>query len=325
MMWGLDLLGLARYAKTGRKAFPTGFALGVFADTFSDSRKAVRALLKTGKTPRVRVHLLWKDSHNYNDGDIKKAVRVAKKWKALIAEFLHIDWQISGACEHKKDAAWCHKMAAAILEVLPGVTYVNTPMAGGALIKGGNIINEVHGAHSAKPSGKYNFSYDGEACVDSNVEAAKEKYKSAETFWFWDARCNGKYESKDTTPRPKRTGWPDAKLIKSWAVLSRPRGECFLPNRNTFLKSHAENDGKGDLKAEKNCLISPIKTSKFEYRRNGKVIATLRYFGTFDGGGYRYYSAKMGWQISTTPVELWADGKKYGTLNPAFRFNVYRH
>lgn len=84
---------------------------------------------------------------------------------------------------------------------------------------------------------------------------------------------------------------------------------------------------KGDAKSNKLCIISPVK-AKFIVLTSKNWSTRLPYFDTYKGGGYRYYSAGWGYeiaqraeQIAGSPLcEVWANGKKYGVINPGFRY-----
>ena len=319
MRFGLDLLAVAKYPKQVREV-PTGWALGCFSSTFGDSRLAVVQYLRGRADPLVRVQLLWKDRHDFSDKDVARAAEEAKKWVPIGNE-LQEKLYISPWCEHKANSSLIKKLRAAIKKVLPHCTYVNTPMKGGAYLDG--EVNEVHG--EGRPlTGRYTFSYDGYACVDSDVEAIKEKHKKAEVFFFWEPRFNGRWEDNDNTPRPERDGWPDGKLIRSVVNLANSRGECSLP-KDAIWKSHSENKDGKDSRAEKPVLIIKVKAKEFVLKDNDvRVRARLPYYGTFHGGGYRYYCPKWGYEIGKVPFRLFAGGVEYGTINTGFRFGTFR-
>jgi hypothetical protein len=323
MIYGLDLLGVAKYAKVALQEFPTGWALGAFSNTFGDARRAVEAIVKSGKCPRVRIQLCWKDAHNYSTKDFPSIRREALKWKRLVNKYKNVQWMFSGACEHRMNEKDATLLAKIVQEALPGTAYVNSIMKGGARIDGTKYINEVHGDKEKPRGGEENFSFDGTPCVDAEVSRLKRSFHSCETFFFWDSRFNGKWESSDTTPRPERKGWPDAKHIRSIVALAQDEGATKLP-RKWLYKSHAENKGTKDPRAEKPVIIAPIKTKQIELRDSKGVVATLKYYKPFSGGGYRYYARTYGYEIATGTVEVWADGKKYGIINPAFRKGSYK-
>lgn len=318
-MIGLDYLALPKYPSVARKELPPQFAIGCFSSTFGDARPAVEAILKTGKCFTVRVHLMWKDNHNFTTKDFPAIVKEAKKWVPLVNKYFEVTWYFSGACENhlsKKDAL---TLANKVLEVLPTEIYVNS---GDAIISGPNIINEVHGVKAKALKVPYIFSYDGNACVDSNVEALKAKHKDAKIFFLWEPRFNGRWETNDNTPRPERKGWPDAKLIRSVVALATQTGTSKLPKKWIY-KSHSENKGTGDPRAEKPVMIAPIKSTQISLKLGNDTKATLKYHSPYTDGRHRYYATKWGYEIASEPLDVWANGKKHGFVTPSFRANIY--
>lgn len=321
-MFGLDLLGVAKFAKVAKDTFPGNWALGCLSSAFGDARPAVEAILRTGKCPRVRVHLLWKDDHSFTASDYDSIAHEAEKWKALVVKYPKIQWYFSPACEPNWAADVARQSILIVSDILPGCTYVNNS---NVRLVGPNIVTELHGPDPRSADGRYIFSFDNAevGCVDLDVSTAKRKLIGAEMFFFWEPRFNGRWECSDTTPRPLRTGWPDSALIRSVVTLSGPRGKVRLP-RNWLWKSHAENHGSGDNRAEKPVCISPVKTDALRLKRAGKTVMILPYYGPYTDGRHRYYAPKMGFQISKEPLELWANRTCYGTVNPSFRQGVFR-
>ena len=99
-MWGLDFLGIAKFKDVALAEFPEGFALGAFSITFGDAVPAVEAIVNSGRCPRVRLHLSWKDDHKFNISDFANIEREARRIKPLIERHPNFDWRVSGACEH---------------------------------------------------------------------------------------------------------------------------------------------------------------------------------------------------------------------------------
>lgn len=329
MIFGLDLLGLAKYPKVAAKEFPAGFALGCFSNTFGDARPAVEAILKTGKCPAVRVHLMWKDLHNFTTKDFPVIVKEAKKWAGIVKKYPDIKWYFSGACENHLSAGDAVKLANQVTKILPSVTYVNS---GDAKLKD-LFLNEVHGAKAKALKTPYIFSFDGSACVDCDVEAIKNMHKDAEIFFLWDAPFNQRLETNDTTPRKDRTYKPSAKLIRSIVELVNQTGASKLP-KGWLYKSHAETSknkvtGKIDAKSDKAMFISPIalpemEGSQIKLKIGAKTVATFNYYGPYKDGGWRYYAAKFGYEIAKQSVDVWLDEEKYGFVTPAFRAGNFK-
>ncbi len=319
-MYGLDHLGIAKYPKEARDTFQPGFALGTFSNTFGNAIPAVSKLLSQGECYAVRIHLAWRDNHKFTLKDLPGIIREAKRWVPIVNKYSNVKWYFSGACENNLSKADALLYAKKVLSVLPTVTYVQ---CGSKQITGENIINEVHGVKAKPLKGRYIFSFDGNACVDADVEKLKLIHKDAEIFFLWEPRFNGRWESKDTTQRPLRRGWPNGKLIESVICLTGIKG-ATNPPKNWIYKSHAENHGPKDSKAEHPVIICPIKTERIILKDlNGEVVDILPYYGPYDGGGYRYYSQKWGYDIAREPVRMWVNGVSYGFINPVFRDGKY--
>lgn len=336
MLFGLDFLGLAQYSHVATANFPKGWALGVFSSTFGDSRPAVERLLRTGKPSAVRVHLMWKDLHNFRRADFPEIVKEAGGWRSLVEAYPNVKWYFSGACEHKMNAKAANELSSKVLNVLPqGVVYVNTPIEGGEDIIGSNRINERHGPNAKKKRATDQFSSDSNICgsVDSDIETIKTKFNTDHIFFLWEPRFNGRWETNDMTPRPQRQGWPDTKLVRSVCALANNKGLLKELPKGWIYKSHNENEGEGDFKDEKPIIISPIKTDSINLKlSNGTVLAKLRYLDAFKGGGHRYYCVKWGYELTEAAqaaqgdprVQVWAERRQIGLINPAFRAGTYR-
>ena len=209
-------------------------------------------------------------------------------------------------------------LAQQVTGACPEAEYVNVPLPNGAVLP--EYINEIHG--KGKPrSSRYAFSYDGTAAEDSDVESMKRTFSDAAYFLMWSPRYNGRWESNDSTPRPDRHGYADEKMIRSMQYLTRDKGPSTLPNKYLW-KSHSENKGNGDSRAEKPVLIIPQKVEKVELKRNGKIIAVMPYFGTYIDGRYRYYAPKWGFEIGQ--VDMFVRGKNVGQIDSGFRFGGFR-
>lgn len=328
MLWGLDLLGVAKYRDIALREFPKGWALGAFANTFGDVFPTIEAFCKTGKPKRVRIHGLWKDDHNFTEADIPAAQKEGRRLAAFAENYPEIEFRYSPCCEHRMDAELAEKYRQETTSVIGRCLYVNTPMTGGATL--GKCLNEIHGGRFNEriPPGPIDFSYDGTAAEDSDVEGFKRKFAQADTFYFWSPRFNGSWEMGVKLPRPERNGWPDRRMMRSIAYLHNVRGETKLPSSKWLWKSHSENKGTGDPRAEKPCLIGPVNVPVVTLRVGSKVIGTFKKYGGYDSGRWRYYGTIYGYEYvkkaNQSVVDIYAGRKKYGHINPGFRDGVYR-
>lgn len=326
MNLGLDVLGGAKYKDLLEDEWPQGFYMGIFAEAFGDAVSTVSAVLHTNRCPGVRVQLVWDGLHSYGKHYSKKVVELSKKYNQVAKKFPNCRVELSPFCEHNIPTP--DTFLDLVAENAPLCFPVNTPWKGGLSHK---YKNEVHG--TAKPlAGNYNFSFDGTNCVDTNVTEYKQKHSSSDVFYFWHPRFNGKWSMNDKTGIVGRKGWPDEKLLDSVIYLRRDRGETEIP-KTWLLKSHSERHGANDFKGDHLLMISPIKTDSIKLRaRSGQLIDTLKYYGPYTEGGFRYYSNTWGYLVAERArriqgdslLDVWESGKKYGVVNPAFRQNRYR-
>lgn len=332
MMYGIDALGAAKYSDLIIREWPANWAFGGFCNTFGNIWPTVQKLAATGRCPRIRVHAIWEDNHRYDprkhDPIIMRELKQANKLAALTG----IEVQFSPFCEHNIKGAQLEALLEKVLNAAkPEIVIVNSVWQGDLAISMGRVINEVHGDHKS-PGGLYNYSFDGTACEDADAESTKAKHSAANTFYFWSPRFNGKWESNDKTPRPVRKGWPDSNLIDSIIALGQARGAITIPKKWLY-KSHAENKGNGDPRAEKPVWIIPLKAKSIELRcRNGQVVDVAKAYGTFIDGRYRYYSNQWGFltaekarRIQGDPLcEVFVNNKKQGIINPSFRSGEFK-
>jgi len=331
MIYGLDFLGGVKYSDLCVREMPEGWAFGVFYDTFGNALPLIEKIAATNREILIRVHLIWDDNHVFTVDDITEAARKAQNIERLAKKYPAIEFQVSPFCEHKLKLDFLNRTAAIIKKAAPSCEYVNTPLPQGDIMP--DEVNEFHG-HEKKPRkcAKFQFSFDGTPQVDSDIEAYKKNYQGAKAFFLWEPRFNGRWEDIDKTPRPDRKGWPDSGLVDSVIFQHRDRGDS-KPSRDHLYKSHAENKGNKDPRAEKPVYICPKKARRIELvARNGQVVATLDFFGTFSDGRFRYYAKEWGYliaekakRIQGDPIcKVRIDGKSYGTLNPGFRIGGFR-
>lgn len=326
MEYGLDLLGLARYNRPMveelAKNWPLGMWLGVFSNTFGNPRQLVKKILESGRCPGVRVQGFWEDDHNFNDYTVRDVEEEVELWSPLAGQFPKVKFQFSPFCEHNLSKP--DKFLEAVAKTDIRFTPVNVPYTGGLSRK---AINEVHGTKPALRS-RYNFSFDGTNAVDSDIAAYRKRHRRCGVFFLWASQFNGRMTTKDTTPREQRRAWPSLEMIESVAYLRNKVGPAKLP-KNFLWKSHAEQHNVPPSQRElKPVLIARVRVDEFELRRNGRKFAEMQYYDTFIDGRFRYYLNEWGYKFSARSknelYELWANGVRYGVLNPAFRHGGFR-
>lgn len=335
-MWGIDYLAGAKYPQVVIDEHPTGWAAGIFANTFGDYWKVMIPLLATGgRCPRVRLHAVWDDNHTYRPKDhnpiIRKEIRKAQELKA---KFPEVEIQFSPFCEAKQGSpmdsiiGFCRKVGA------EGLTLVASSLDGQQV---NGALTEYHREYSG-PIGqsRFNFSWDGTTAFDDNVEKVKNKYRDADTMFLWSCHLSLKRKDDEKTPRPQRTYRPSGQHIDALVALHRPSGNVSFPS-NWILKPVAEDSG--DEKSNHVCIIAPIDVPQmklFDVAGN-QVVATLKNYGRYkdkiNGKTYwRYYANDWGYLIAekalrisnSRMVVLKAGGKQVGIVNPAFRAGIFR-
>lgn len=332
----IDTLGAAKYPGVLR-AIPNDICIGAFARTFGDFFPVARSELAAGRAC-MRINLIWSDSHAYGDKDLKFVQSESKRYNALCAQYPDRKIEIAPFTEHK--LARPDKYLEAVRANAPNCSFaVNTPWTG-AYTSNSQFKNEIHGTHG-KPNIQgvsWNFSHDGTNSVDRDIKKDLSTYSGASTFCVWHPRLNLKWSMADTTPRPERKAKPTADFLRSLAYLFTPKGPVSLPPK-WIVKSHSENHGPDpvtgapDSKGDKLLIISPVKVT---YKENGKTkvrpiilkrggleIGRLTYYGSFQGGGWRYYAPQMGYKYGPN-AEVWIHTKNYGVINGGFRAGTFR-
>lgn len=336
MIWGLDLLASAKYKKVAVASLPEGWAVGGFDNTFGDFMPVAKAAVKVGAR-LIRVQMLWEDDHEYGDKHIPRLKKIAQRWQRFAKSNPLVKVELSFFCEHLLDNP--DKYGDIVANIAPACEVVCTPGDRGA--RSGSYSkkykNECHGLRKKPTKGRYNYSFDGTDCTQVDIESFKLRHSEAEVFFFWCPRFNLRWSMKDQTPRPDRTGYPTRDVISGVAYLHMNKGKTALPAKTT-VKSWAENHGPGkngkpDLKGDKLLIIYPQKVSKIELFTNaGILIDTLSFYGSFQGGGFRYYSGRMGFKNSMLAesvqgdprLTIWINKKAVGVCNPAFRDGTFR-
>lgn len=332
MMYGLDYLGGAKYKDVILRYHPKGMAAGFFlkVDGFGDATPVIDALAKSGKTPLIRVHCMWKDKHDFTTEDFNRIAERAKIVENLARKYPSVDFRVSGACEHRLSLTAAKRLASLVKAAAPNCQFINTPDKTGAIIV--EEINEFHHDEEPRKARRMQFSFDGKSAVDSNVERYKESYKAAGVFFFWIPQFNGRMTLRDETPRPKRISYPTPELLRSVSALASDRGPI---NFADIYKSHAEQteeNTEADKRGNRPVIIVDENVEKLELFSGSKLIATARNGGSFSGGGYRYYVGEYGYKLAAKAVKLnnspqvtiKAKRRILGIINPIFRQGSFR-
>lgn len=341
MIYGLDHLGLAKYADLAAAEHPEGWALGCFSNVFGDALPGVAKVISTGRCPRVRLQLHWEDDHNEKPDTFRKIEAEAKRVAPFIARHPNIEWRVSGFCEHKLPRHKAEALRNLVMKHMPkGVVYVNCPLlkGGGQTIAG--AVNEIHGGDNRTVSGRMDFSFDGTGAFDADVEGFKKKFSKSETFYFWYSGCNGRLNDNDKTPRPQRKAWPTSRYIDSLIYLASVRGDLKIPS-DWVCKSHSDrHTTPPEPRAGKPVVIAPNVGNEIVFTTaSGQVIAKAdkgaQFIESRPGKPKRFiYRVLDDWgyllsekakRISGNPVvQIRVKNKVVGQWNLAFRGNAFR-
>lgn len=314
----MDVLGAAKYPGV-LDVIPKHYAIGVFANTFGDAFPIIKRELEAGRS-YARVNLLWSDSHSYGDADKTAIKREAGRYQQLCKSF---PGRVALAPFTEHNLRDPEKYLDFTQKHAPDCKIVNSVWRGN-FTRNATYINEVHGDHAPPkvPGVSYYYSYDGENANDANVSADIQRHANAAMFCMWNPRNNGKWSMNDTTPRPARQGWPSRDILSAQIYLFSGKGQTSI-SKNWIIKPLSERHGAGDLKGDKLLIIAPIRSNQITLRRNGQKVGVLKYYGSYQGGGFRYYAQVMGWKLGAA-LDVFINGKQYGTINAGFRDGIFR-
>ncbi len=349
MIIGLDLLGSGQYVKQAvdimsklKIDFPEQkFAIGIIVEAsgWSSGMIAARKLAACSNVSHIRLHGIWRDDHNFQESDIKRAVEIAKRAKKLAVNNPDKKIYYSPFLEHAMKADLLDKVYTAVTNVLGDtVTYVNSAMPNGAKLKNNmSGLEEIH-HETGRPGRDYIFSFDGHDQNDTDVEMYKTKHKDSNFFFSWVFPFNLKYVEKDKTQRPDRKLVPPYKLVESLVLqLNIKKGVNTKLPADRIFKAFGEPGFEKDHskpidRSWQMVFISPYngKTITFKDRKN-KVVATFtKTTGKYDG---RNIFRCPEWGIDvvkkidvpTKVVTVYEGETAIGKVNPLFRQNNYEN
>jgi len=342
-MKGMSYLGIGaskQFQDIVLREHPGGWAAKAFTQksVFGDPMTFIQKLLDSGRCPLIGLNLQWKDSHVFTEADARVAQLEARRWKPIIHRYPSITWHVSGATEHSMPRDRATRYRDVVMGEIPfsNVQYVNQPLRMGALVDG--AINERHGevafAHGPH-AGLYSFDFDGTDCFDIRVEDYKAKFANASVFWWWTSQFNLKFNVDDKTPRPQRRAIPTPELIDAIIYLANTnQGAVKMPPKWLNKPKSDQHKVPPANRELKPVMIVPVNVPRLELvADNGQVVEVSREKDKFNDGRFRYYfSSRYGFQIAEKakriqghPVlKVRANGKIYGTVNPAFRQGEFR-
>lgn len=321
---------------------PAGSGVGWFWREFGNSEHVFKRVAESMKFPAIRIQDDWDGPHPRALVPVKTLVTDCKAIRKLANQYPHVSVYISHSCEHASTNKREIKKRMNIIRD-HGFIPVNSVYTG-SILKG--EINEKHGA-KGKVKGKYITSFDGENCMDADINGWHEMHQNSLMRFLWGARFNGreKYEDENGNPAPpppinQRTAWPDAGYIKMIVALSEPSGPAptvpgTIPLKKPNLYKLAADDHEGyAVRENKPVMIMTDKAVTVNVLTiTGKKIFELPWESAYRGGGHRYYSfSRYGWEIAELAKQesgspwtlLDLKGKIYGPIQPSYRWGYFR-
>ena len=336
-MFGLDVLGAAKFPSIALRNWPSGFACGVFADTFGNVWGFVDKLAASGKCPLIKINGPW-TNHLYVPALHDKAIFQALE-KTLFAAKKHprVKFTFAPVCENDNTSADYTKLLERCLNFGGSLVQpINSRGTRGRDLPG--FMSEVHG-NTPVPPGEYQYSYDGTSTVDSDVEKDKAKHSRARVLFFWHPAFNLKYKTalsadkhepkhviiNDSAPPKLRNCKPTPELIKSLERLGSPIKGTPKLGRREIWKSHADrNNTPPESREYKPVFITPLSAPRVELRDGDRVVAVSQGRRKFVDDRFVYRFDRFGFEMSDIVVDIYANGKKIGSVNPAFRAGDFR-
>lgn len=330
---GLDLLGLAKHdIQMVKSELEARMSLGFLDGTFGDPYPNLKVLLDSGRITSVRIHLWDHTCYRHRvcpkgtppATDIRRVTNRAKRFHQFMLSYPNIQQYISPALEHDvKDQKVVINWFKEILKEAPKASLVCSAFTGYCpkIVGSNKVLIEKHGCKAKADI----ISPDGESHFDCNNFTYNSQAK--EIVYSWINQNNGRVTGEKTFTAPKeRVNWPTRQDIRQQVSLLYPATAkpkvtgCKDLKSPLLFKTNAEyfGQGKDDGRGNKPMFIHSKKISKFEifsikpYVPNlfikDKKVGEMRYYGSYQGGGYRYY---IGGRYGTnqTPTELMMDLK----------------
>lgn len=337
MMIGMDYLGGAKFPNILLRNHPTGFAAGFFDSTFGNIWGVVDKLAASGRCPLIRINGPW-TAHLYIPAQHDKAIFEAlEKTKDAARKYPSILFQFAPICENDNTTS-AYASLLRICQIRSGsqMEIINSRGTRGREVAG--FKSEVHG-NTPRPRGAYQYSYDGTNAVDADVEKDKVTHSRAGVFFLWHPSFNLRYKTQlsadrhepkhvienDTAPPKERNCKPTKELIESLARLGGPINGTPRLNRGDIWKSHADRNNTPPAPREyKPVFITPTSVARIELRDGDRVVATSAPRTTFVDDRFVYRFDQFGYQIAGKVVDVYAGGRKIGSVNPAFRGGDFR-
>jgi hypothetical protein len=152
--------------------------------------------------------------------------------------------------------------------------------------------------HGNNNSGLFITSQDGISAYDVDYYGDNPYQDSAKILTYWIDEMNGRYtglkvwvDPRDRTYFPEDSDYKKLRLIMKSSEPIPTKKKYKLIKAPQIFKTSAEDYKNEDPRAGQPCFITKEKVKQFDILnfKTEKVIGRLGYYGTFEGGRYRYY------------------------------------
>lgn len=325
-----DLLALQHpkfNATAASNNIPVGTSIGILDHTFGDSLANVILILDKIHPRYFRVHFIntvcvrnancgsyeygYKHTIQTFDKAIKNRERKilvpfrerVKLYKQLSLTRPTTGFIVSPALEHDLSKESYRILADEVLNTWPDVRLSNSVNLGNYAERYRGAWIERHGAST--PSDTDIVSTDGTEVTDININAFKTRTRSAKIRAAWTRGHNCRDNSGNFIDPRQRQTCAGRGILEGVAHIFDNRGNAPAFAGNADCKSFrspdiwkplADDHGIGDTRANKPVVI----TSAFRpgglnvITKDGKKVGQLGFYGTFSGGGFRWYSGTSG-------------------------------
>lgn len=327
-----DLLALQHpkfNATAAANNIPVRTSIGILDHTFGDSLGSVILVLDRINPKYFRIHFIntvcvrngncgsYEYGYRHNVKSFDQAIKNrsqkilvpfrerVKLYKQLSLTRPATGFIVSPALEHDLSKESYRILADEVLKIWPDVMLANS-------VNLGNYAERYKGAWIER-HGKDNFgdaeivSTDGDEVTDINIPQFKSNTRTKKLRAAWTRGYNCRSNSVVFVDPRARKNCADRGIIEEVAHIFDDRGTApnfaatMLCTPRAFKapdiwKPLADDHGTGDTRANKPVLIS----SAFSQRsvnvitKDGQKVGQLGFYGTFSGGGFRWYSGTSG-------------------------------
>jgi len=192
---------------------------------------------------------------------------------------------------------------------VPGIRIVDNPVTGYAKIPG--FLKECHESANGAPTAADCdiISFDGKDVRNADIVGWMAKHANKVAAYVWGTFDNGRLinEGKVVPAPMSRVNFP-TRDMQFWAarilipVQPKPAlspaaaAWCKAPgdmDSSHLYKNFSDDHGTGDGRANKPMMIVPqqYKSGIQIFDKNNVQVGSFGYYGAYDKGGYRYYTA----------------------------------